>query len=208
VRTAFILAVATLALLHASPAQAVTDATPPVFSTQVIAGPPSQIKITVQDTGSGLASIKTTSMNAIVTVPTFTTGTTSPVVVVATKANQTSRTPFTISVLVKDVAGNSALYDPLVADLVIPPNQRWVSQSYSGIPSDESRITLQNGHPGVWAVLIAVNGHWSGWFLLDSEQSLAIDGSPWMREEGANTISVLAFGLPGSSVTVAIMPPD
>ena len=52
-------------------------------------GPPAQIDITVQDTGVGLKSVLVTkNVNATVSVPAFTVGTTNPVVITATKTNQ------------------------------------------------------------------------------------------------------------------------
>src|SRR5207244_10466042 len=52
-------------------------------------GPPAQIDITVQDPGDGLKSVVVTKhVNATVSVPAFTLGTTNPVVITATKTNQ------------------------------------------------------------------------------------------------------------------------
>ncbi len=83
------------------------DTTPPTCAvTAVRAGPPKQLDLTAQDTGSGLASITVVSVsNGTVNVPPFTPGTTSPVVVTATKTNQSSPTVFNVDVT--DVAGNT-----------------------------------------------------------------------------------------------------
>ncbi len=70
------------------------------------AGPPKQLDLTAQDTGSGLASITVISIsNGTVNVPPFTPGTTSPVVVTATKTDQTKPTVFNVDVT--DIAGNT-----------------------------------------------------------------------------------------------------
>jgi hypothetical protein len=68
-------------------------------------GPPVQIDVTVQDTGSGLASVLATNkQNVTVVVPPFAVGTTNPLVVTATKVNQALRSRFTLTA--RDVAGN------------------------------------------------------------------------------------------------------
>jgi hypothetical protein len=87
------------------------DTTPPsVALTAVIAGPPKQIQITVQDSDGGLASIAVTvADNANVLVPAFSSGFTGPVVVTATKINQSM--PFDITLLATDVIGNATNAD-------------------------------------------------------------------------------------------------
>lgn len=68
-------------------------------------GPPAEIDITVQDTDSGLALVELTSTNnAIVNVPPFERGTTSPVVLTATKLDEGMRAA--VGLRVFDVAGN------------------------------------------------------------------------------------------------------
>ncbi len=58
--------------------------------TAILAGPPTQLEVTVVDTGYGLKSIVVTELiNATVVVPTFTVGTAQPLLVVATKVDQT-----------------------------------------------------------------------------------------------------------------------
>lgn len=68
-------------------------------------GPPAQIDITFQDTGSGLASIVTKSaLNATVSIPAFSPATKNPVVVTATKTNQSQISR--VGLEARDVAGN------------------------------------------------------------------------------------------------------
>ena len=88
------------------------DTTPPVcLLTATIDGPPKQIQVTVQDTGSGLGTIVvTTSTNATTVVPPFTPGT-NPVVVTATKSNQAAGS--IVALTVTDAAGNVTECDPL-----------------------------------------------------------------------------------------------
>jgi hypothetical protein len=93
--------------------RAAVDNTPPscsLFAT--VAGPPKQIQITVQDTGSGLGSVAvTTSTNATVSVPSFSPGDTSAQMVVATKTDQTNSS--SVALTVTDQNGNVTKCDPL-----------------------------------------------------------------------------------------------
>ncbi len=81
------------------------DTTPPVCKiVGTTAGPPKQMFVSVQDT-VGLAMITNVSVtNGTVFVPAFTVGTTSPIVVTATKSNQSL--PTTWSFQAVDVDGN------------------------------------------------------------------------------------------------------
>ncbi len=83
------------------------DRTPPTcFVSAIRNGPPKQLDLTAQDTGSGIATITVVSIsNGTVSVPPFTPGTTSPVVITATKTNPSSPTVFNVDVT--DVAGNT-----------------------------------------------------------------------------------------------------
>ena len=65
-----------------------------------------QENVAVQDTGSGLSSIfGITVTNGTVSVPPFTVGTTSPVIVTASKTNLSKTTKWSFHA--SDVAGNS-----------------------------------------------------------------------------------------------------
>lgn len=80
--------------------------------TATITGPPKQIQVTVSDSGSGLGSIVVTaSTNADTPVPPFTSGTTSPVLIVATKIDQSQGS--NVALTVTDVAGNVTKCDPI-----------------------------------------------------------------------------------------------
>lgn len=69
-----------------------------------------QIQVTLQDTGSGLATVSTTTSNAVAAVAPFTSGTTSPVLVTATKTDLTKGA--SLGITATDVAGNSVTCDP------------------------------------------------------------------------------------------------
>ena len=89
------------------------DVVPPTcFVTAFVPGPPRVWSITVQDPGSGLASVTaTTATNGTLGVPAFTAGTTAPVVATFTKITQTA--PSALTVDVTDVDGNVTTCTPL-----------------------------------------------------------------------------------------------
>jgi subtilisin-like proprotein convertase family protein len=88
----------------------VLDTTAPTCSYTIVPTPaPAHIDFTVQDVGSGIASITFPTLNNIVTpvpVPAFSAGTTSPVSFTATKANNAQRAQ--IAVVITDMAGVQA----------------------------------------------------------------------------------------------------
>ena len=92
----------------------VTAPPPPSCAlTNVVAGPPKQIQITVQDSNAGIASIQVTeSNNASVNVPAFASGTTDPLLVVATKTDQSQGSQVALSIT--SVDGQVTQCDPVV----------------------------------------------------------------------------------------------
>jgi MYXO-CTERM domain-containing protein len=107
-------AMATLATLRLTGNLASEPSPPSCALTAVIAGPPRQLQITVQDTGSGLGKIEVTeSKNASTPVPSFTVGTIAPVVVTATKIDKDQGSQ--VALRVTDVAGNVTVCDPVIA---------------------------------------------------------------------------------------------
>lgn len=86
-----------------SPSCAVTGGTP---------GPPATLEITIQDDESGLAQINVLIANNVsINIPPFTVGTNDPVVVVATKLDQSQTSMVLLQAF--DVAGNSIICDPV-----------------------------------------------------------------------------------------------
>lgn len=91
---------------------AADTAKPTCVLTATIAGPPKKIQITVQDSGSGIASIVVTNLqNATTVVPPYSPGTTSAVLVEATKINQAIGS--VVELTVTDVAGTKIVCDPV-----------------------------------------------------------------------------------------------
>ncbi len=165
-------------------------------------GPPTQIDITAQDTGSGLASILVTeSNNADTPVPPFTVGDTSPVVVTATKIDQSQRSQ--VALKVTDVAGNVTTCDPILG-LVTRAEGKPEAQTVTGVDGSEHVLTLYNGNPGIHDLDVQVNGKK---FHLDKPHDGAtqsLDLGSAMHPGNGNTITLTAKGHPGGSANFMI----
>jgi hypothetical protein len=77
-----------------------------------IPGPPKQIQVEVQDTGSGVATINDSETNAVAVVSSFVSGDITPILVSSTKVNQSLAS--SLKLTVTDVAGNTTICDPVV----------------------------------------------------------------------------------------------
>ena len=169
---------------------------------RVVAGPPTQLVVTIQDTDTGLSSIVVTqSDNADTPVPPFTVGTTDPVTVTATKIDQSRSAHVTI--LATDLAGNTVTCDPVItlvqrSTKVDPQNSRVrVSQA-------ENKIQIINGAPGLRTVNALVNGVNFKTTGLRNGEVRTIDVSSAMRPGNKNVIYLKAHGPQGGSATVVI----
>ena len=99
----------TASSISPTPVAWVLDATVATCSYTIVGGNPKHIDFTVQDVGSGIATITFPTLNNIVTpvaVPIFTVGTTAPISFTANKNNQSLSSQ--IAVVITDVAGNRA----------------------------------------------------------------------------------------------------
>lgn len=160
------------------------------------------IEITVQDTGSGLASIVvTTAVNSTVNVPLFPPGTTAPVVVTATKINQAAGSQVVLQIT--DVDGNVTTCDPIETPVVRGPGQP-VTQTFSGVPQGEHKVQIKNGTPGVTNIELTVNGKKFGPFHLDDGEELNFSIASAMKPGTDNVISVTARGKPGGSAALLV----
>jgi len=178
------------------------ETTPPTCPARVVAGPPTQLIITFQDSGSGLASIVVTqSDNADTVVPPFAVGTTDPVTVTATKINQSQSAHVTIQAT--DTAGNVANCDPIVS-LVQKDPKSDPSSTFSDVAQSEGSLLLINGKPGLKNFEAAVNGvRFKVTGLKDGEQR-TIDVSSAMLPGAANVITVKGHGAKDSWATVVV----
>jgi hypothetical protein len=164
------------------------DRIPPTcVLSSVVTGPPKAIKVTAQDTGSGLASITvTTHTNATVSVPAFSSGTKSAVVVTGTKTNQAL--PAQITLQVKDVAGNVTNCDPVIATL-----RAGHAVAAGGLAAAERFVQVTNGRPGLDRVTVAVNGKAST-ISLGAGSSRLLDVGSAMHAGSHNHVRVVGSG--------------
>jgi hypothetical protein len=179
------------------------DETPPICEIVAIRnGPPKQIDVRVQDTGVGLAQIEIlTQDNATVSVPGFALGTIDPVVVTATKIDQSQGSR--IEIEATDFAGNRTVCDPVLAVLQIAPGRNRVRATFSEIPMAERFVTIQNGSPGLARVQVIVNGRQAANLQLRRNEAWTVNvGSLMMASQ--NTVTLVAVGRPGSSAVVLI----
>jgi hypothetical protein len=165
-------------------------------------GPPAQIDIKVQDTGTGLASVVVTkSNNADTPVPPFTVGTTDPLIITATKIDQTKSAQ--VELQASDLAGNTVTCDPILALLVREPGKQEV-QTFTDVPGAEHVLTVFNGSPGVATIELWVNGRKVKIKGLSDGETATFDLGSAMKAQGGNTISAKVGGRPGSSANIML----
>jgi hypothetical protein len=163
--------------------------TPPRCGITRLAGPPTQVKATIQTNRAGLDSVVVTkAVNASVVVPTFTPGTTAPLTVAATKQNQTATSQ--VELRLTDRAGNVTTCDPVLA--LVSAQGDSSRQTFTDIPPSEHVISISNGSPGLRHLEVRLNGRR---FDVDlrAAQEQTLDIGSAMRT-GANTLEVVAHG--------------
>jgi hypothetical protein len=172
------------------------DSGKPKCVLQFLTGPPAQVIATMQDTGTGLASIVVTkSENADTVVPPFTVGTTDPVTVTSTKIDQSQRSR--VEVIASDLAGNQLVCDPIQTMLVRDEKKPEV-QTFSDVPRAEGKITITNGHPGLNNAQITVNGiKLKAKQLVDGETTL-LDISSALHDGENNVVTIKGNGPRGA----------
>jgi hypothetical protein len=165
-------------------------------------GPPTQIGITAQDTGSGLDEITVIyADNASVTVPAFSSGTTGPVVVTATKIDQSL--PSQVDLAVGDVEGNCTSCDPILTHILTGKgNGR--EQSFAHVDAAERFVTVTNGNPGLRNLEVLVNGRKFRLFKLKDGERRTLDVSRAMLPGDHNVLVLRGNGNAGSRADIII----
>jgi hypothetical protein len=171
---------------------AAADTIPPSCAlTAVIAGPPAQIVVTVQDADDGLNTITFTATNATVVVDPFVPGTKNPVNITATKVDQTVGA--TLDVVATDMSGNTTICDPtLVTDGKGKPQLVTIDGS-------EGKVAIANS--GLSSLDITVNGQTFTLSDIASQTNLALDISAALNP-GSNVVTLHGKGKNGTSATV------
>ncbi|HYG65354.1 MAG TPA: hypothetical protein VEL74_22420 [Thermoanaerobaculia bacterium] len=181
------------------------DAAAPTCPTQLVAGPPAQAITTFEDNGSGLASLLVTkSENADTVVPPFAVGTTDPVVVTATKIDQTKRAR--IEIIATDLAGNSRICDPIHTLVVrnVGNNNETADLKSSDVPFAENKVTIINGSSGLATLEVKVNGQKFKASGLKDGETRTLDISSAMQPGDNNVVGLKGTGKPGSWADVFI----
>ena len=174
---------------------------PPTCSLTSIMSGTKQIQVTAQDSGSGLKSIvATAASNFTTSVPVFTQGTTSAVVVTATKVNSAQSSA--LSLRITDVANNvtscNFIYQTLLRGAGKP------EQVSLTVPRSSYLLQIANGTPGVTVIKVSVNGRLFDVLggLGDAEVRV-IDLNSAMKP-GSNVIEFELNGKPNGTADIVI----
>jgi hypothetical protein len=169
---------------------------------RVIAGPPTQLQVTVSDSDTGLQSIVVTqSDNADTPVPPFTVGTTDPVTITATKINQSQ--PAHVTIQVTDLAGNTITCDPIIT-LVQRSIGGDPQKSKGHVSQAENTVLIMNGTPGLKNLTTTVNGVVFRATGLRNGETRSIDISSALRPGTENKVLVKGHGPKDSSAMVVV----
>ena len=161
----------------------VSSSPPTCVLSSVINGPPKQIEVTVQASG-GLATVAVTEdVNDSVAVGSFTPGATTPVMVTATKTNQSEVAELALKVT--DQNGSSTSCDPADFSLTGGP-----SQSASNLSPTEHFVTITND--GLRKVSITANGVTRTVKLTPSE--ITVLNLKYLFTQPANSVVVKGTG--------------
>jgi hypothetical protein len=169
---------------------------------RVIAGPPTQLQVTVSDPQTGIQSIVVTqSDNADTPVPPFTVGTTDPVTITATKINQSQGAHVTIQVT--DLAGNTVTCDPVIT-LVQRSSSTDPQATRAQVDQAENKVLIMNSTPGLKNLEVTVNGAKLKVTGLKDGENRTLDVASTMHPGSNNVITVKGHGPQNSSAMVVI----
>jgi hypothetical protein len=169
--------------------------------TSIVNGPPKQLIVTMQDTASGLQTIQVAAeVNTTVSIPSFTLGATTPVIVTSTKVDQSQGSE--VAFIVTNTAGKTTSCDPV--DFTAQIENRMETHVFRSLSGSEHYVRILNGKPGLRRIAFRVNGillpesHFA-----DGETAVLDIGSA--MHEGPNNIVILhASGKAGASAYILI----
>ena len=172
------------------------------------------VQVTVQDAQGGLRTVTVTTLqNSIAQVGHYQSGivavpwtvqipdhTTGPVIITATKIDQTKAGQ--LALRVTDLAGNVTSCDPILATVGresgVPRRE-----TFHHVGRAESLVLIHNDTPGLTRLLVIVNGRQFEVTDLHDGEERAVDVARAMRR-GDNTITLVAQGKANGSATVLI----
>lgn len=187
-----------------------SDQTPPTCNVYFIGkyGTKKAWAYDLQDTGSGLASPieVVSSTNSTWIPPVYAAGTTS--LVRGIQALVVNTQPGSLTIRVRDVAGNVTECDPLVTVVKIsrrlPGGAHAFAQTFTLVPQAESKLLIANGRQGLRRLRVAVNGRVFWFNRLTAGQVIRYDLAAAMRPGNTNTIRIRGYGRAGASARIEL----
>jgi photosystem II stability/assembly factor-like uncharacterized protein len=150
------------------------------------------IEVTTQDSGSGLQTISPTiSTNVQADIPSFSPGTTGPIVVTGTKLDQSK--PAQLALQLTDGAGNVTDCDPVLVSVTVdkaPPTP----VTLADLPQAEHVLTITNGKPGLERLQLTVNGKPARTVRLRAGKSQTVDLKAAFKRGDGNTLMLTPVG--------------
>ena len=160
------------------------------------------VEVTTQDTKSGLFEVLVTSIvNATYTISGFTPATTDPVIVRATKINNSSGS--TLALRVTDGASNVTECDPVDVTVARDPGTPQTTR-LTGIPAAERWVDVNNQASGLTNLRVVVNGKAFEVAGLADDTMRRIDIGSAMKPGNANVVELIPLGKPGGSAWVLV----
>ncbi len=169
--------------------------------TNIFGGPQKQLIITMQDFGSGLQTIQlAAAVNATVSIPSFTIGATTPVVVTATKVDQSQTS--NVSFIVTNTVGTTTSCDPV--DFTAQIENRMETHVFRSLSNSEHYVRILNGTPGLRRIAFRVNGTLLPESHLADGETTVLDIGPAMQASPNNIVLIHAAGKAGASAYILI----
>jgi hypothetical protein len=159
------------------------------------------IIVTVQDTGSGLASVNPTELhNAVLSIPPYAAGFTRALQVKAIKQDQSIGAQ--VALQVDDVAGNITNCDPI---MVTVGRDKGIPSTYTTpIAPAEIYVTIVNGRPGVEDLNIKVNQRVFRIRDLEDGQTRTLNIASAMKKDN-NVVTISARGADRGETALVII---
>ena len=160
------------------------------------------VTVSLRDTGSGIVQVNVLkAQNLDVPIPPFVEGTQDPVVVTGTKV--VNGVSGILELEIYDASGNVTSCDPLLIEASRTTGKP-ETQTFTGIPSTEHRLTLSNGTPGITHLQLEVNGTRFQINDLAPGEVRNLDIASALRPGNENTIQLKVTGKPGGEAALLL----
>jgi hypothetical protein len=171
----------------------------------LLAGPPTQLEITVQNATYGISEIAiATAVNCTVApaMPLAAGGTHSSIVVTATKTDQSKVAQIALAISAPTDAC-TCIKDPIFTVLKLATG-RWARQTFANIAQSDQFLTVTNADPGLERLEIWVNSKLNRTLSLKEDETSNLDLAAAMTET-ENTISFVGYGELGASANIMVV---